>query len=61
VLGVLVAKAAVLAWLGVRKLQSIEPPTITVGRRVESLRGWWANDLTLDPRSPGGLEEGEDE
>lgn len=61
VLGILVATAAILGWLGARGLRSIEPPGVTVSRHVEDLRDWWANDLRLDSGDAVVTEEeGED-
>lgn len=53
VLGLFVAIAAVLGWLGMRRLRQVENPVENVKRRVGDHVDWWQNTLLADAKRVG--------
>lgn len=50
VLGLFVAVAGILGWLGVRRFKQVENPMQTVRRRVDDHLDWWQNTLLREER-----------
>lgn len=50
VLGLFLAVAGVLSWLGVRRLKQVENPVHTFRRRVDDHLDWWQSTLLREQR-----------
>lgn len=50
VLALFLAAAAVLAWMGVKRLKQVENPAQTFRRRVDDHLDWWQNTLLRTER-----------
>lgn len=61
VLALFTAAAALLAWLGMRRLRQVENPVETVRRHVDDHLEWWENSLLRDrPLLDATADDGED-
>jgi len=68
VLGLFLVVAAVLTWLGVRRLRQVENPVDTFRRRVDDHLDWWQSTLLretrpldVEPASVAGFDDEEED